>query len=91
MTIPIDLGPATDTVVLVLYGTGVRNRSAQSAVSVKLGGEDAMALYASSAPGFVGLDQVNVIVPRNLIGRGEIDVALTADGKAANTVRINIR
>lgn len=91
VTIPIDLGPATDTVVLVLYGTGVRNRSAQSAVSVKLGGEDAMALYASSAPGFVGLDQVNVIVPRNLIGRGEIDVALTADGKAANTVRINIR
>jgi uncharacterized protein (TIGR03437 family) len=91
VTIPIDLGPEGETVVFVLFGTGIRNRSAQSAVNVKLGAEDAPALYASVAPGFVGLDQVNVAAPRSLAGRGEIDVTTTVDGKATNTVRINIR
>jgi len=91
VAVPIDLGPPTDTVVLVLFGTGIRNRSAQSAVNVKLGGVDAPVQYASAAPGFVGLDQVNAVVPRTLAGRGEIDVALTADGRAANTVRVSFR
>jgi uncharacterized protein (TIGR03437 family) len=89
--VPIDLGPPADTVVLVFFGTGIRNRSAQSAVNVKLGGVDAPAQYASAAPGFVGLDQVNAIAPRALAGRGEIDVALTADGRAANMLRLAFR
>jgi uncharacterized protein (TIGR03437 family) len=88
--IPIDLGPEGDTVALVLFGTGIRNRSAQSAVMVKLGEVDAPVLYASAAPGFVGLDQVNAIVPRSLVGRGEIDVVMMVEGKTANTVKINI-
>ncbi len=89
--VPIDLGPPTDIVVLVLFGTGIRNRTAQSAVNVKLGGVDAPVQYASATPGFVGLDQVNAVVSRILAGRGEIDVILTADGRAANTVRVAIR
>ena len=89
--IPIDLGPPGETVVIVLFGTGLRNRSAQTAVNVKLGGVDAAVQYASVAPGFVGLDQVNVLVPRSLAGRGEMDVALAADGKPANAVSISIR
>jgi uncharacterized protein (TIGR03437 family) len=89
--VPIDLGPPSDTVALVLFGTGIRNRSAQSAVNVKLGGVDAAVQFASAAPGFVGLDQVNAIVPRALAGLGEIEVALTADSKVANTVRVAIR
>jgi uncharacterized protein (TIGR03437 family) len=89
--VPIDLGPPSDTVVLVLFGTGLRNRSAQSAVNVKLGGVDAAVQYASAAPGFVGLDQVNAIAPRALAGRGEIDVVLTADGRAANMLRLAFR
>ena len=38
-----------------------------------------------------GLDQVNLRVPRSLIGRGEVDVVLTVDGKIANTLRVNIK
>ncbi len=91
VSVPIDLGPPTDTVVLVLFGTGVRNRSAQSAVSVRLGGEVASVQYASAAPGFVGLDQVNAIAPRNLVGRGEVSIELIADGKRANEVKVTIR
>jgi len=91
VSVPIDLGPDTDLVFLVLYGTGIRFNSGLSAVSAKLGGVDAPVSYANVAPGFVGLDQVNVLLPRSLIGRGEVDVVLTVDGKASNTVRVNIK
>jgi hypothetical protein len=53
--VPIDLGPATDQVFLILYGTGLRHQS-------------------------------NVRLPRSLAGRGEVDVVMMVDGKAANTV-----
>jgi gluconolactonase len=88
---PIELGPATDQLFLLLYGTGIRGRSALSAVNVKIGGVDAEVLYAGAQNDFQGLDQINVRVPRALVGRGEVDVALTADGQASNMVRINIR
>jgi uncharacterized protein (TIGR03437 family) len=88
--VPIGLGPETDQVFLILFGTGIRHRSSLASTSAKLGGVDAQATFAGALDGFVGLDQVNVRIPRNLIGRGEVDVALTVDGQAANTVRINI-
>ena len=91
VALPIDLGPATDTVYLILYGTGIRFRSALSAVTTSIGGTNAGVLYAGGDTGFVGLDQVNVLLPRSLAGRGEVDVVITADGKAANTVRIAIK
>ncbi|MFN0112509.1 MAG: putative Ig domain-containing protein, partial [Blastocatellia bacterium] len=94
--IPIDLGPETDIVYLVLFGGGIRNRTKPESISVNLGGvvktlnlaqfEDG---YASTQ--FVGLDQVNVLLPRTLIGKGLIDLVLTVDGKVANTVKINIK
>ncbi len=91
VAVPIDLGPATDQVFLILYGTGWRSRSNLSAVTVKIGGADAETLFAGPTDGFVGLDQLNVRVPRSLAGRGEIGIALTVDGKVANTVSVNVR
>ncbi|HWQ32319.1 MAG TPA: BACON domain-containing carbohydrate-binding protein [Blastocatellia bacterium] len=92
VTRPIDLGPETDRVFLILYGTGIRFRSSLQAVTCQIGGTSAEMLFADKAPGFVGLDQINVgPLPRSLSGKGEVDVVLTVDGKAANTVRINIR
>jgi len=88
---PLDLGPSGDVVVLVFFGTGIRNRTAQSAVSCLIGGENAVVQFASSAPGFMGLDQVNALVPRNLAGRGEVDVVLTVDGQLANPVKVSFR
>jgi len=89
--LPLDLGPGSDQVFLILFGTGLRFRSSLPAVTVKIGGIDAQVLYAGPQGGFVGLDQLNVAVPRSLIGRGEVDVVLTVDGQTANTVRVNIR
>jgi len=91
VTQPIDLGPETDQVYLLLYGTGIRRRSSLGAVRVSIGGTDAPVSYAGPQPEYPGLDQVNILLPRMLSGRGEVDVALRVDGKAANVVRVSVR
>ena len=91
VTKPIDLGAANEQVYLLLYGTGIRSRSDLNAVQAQLGGLNSPVAYAGEQKDFVGLDQVNVLLPRTLSGRGEIDVALTADGRASNTVRIHVK
>jgi len=88
---PIDLGPAGDQVFLVLFGTGVRYRSSLSAVSATIGDVNAEALYVGPAPGFEGLDQVNLRIPRSLAGRGEVEIAMIVDGKAANRMTCSIK
>lgn len=91
VAVPVDLGPATDQVFLVMFGTGFRNRSMLSSVTAKIGGADAEVLYAGPQGYFIGLDQFNVRVPRSLVGRGDVDIVVTVDGKVANTVKVNIK
>jgi uncharacterized protein (TIGR03437 family) len=92
VTAPIDLGPESDQVFLILFGTGIRHRSALSAVTAKIGGADAQVLFAGAQGGFAGLDQINCgPLPRSLAGRGEVDVVLTVDGKTANTVKVHLK
>jgi len=91
VAVPIDLGAATEQVYLLLYGTGVRNRSAQSAVTVKVGGVDAPVSFTDAQGSLTGLDQINALLPRTLAGRGEVEVSLSADGITANAVTISIR
>jgi uncharacterized protein (TIGR03437 family) len=88
---PIDLGAESEQVVLLLFGTGLRWQSGLGAVAATIGGQPAEVLYAGPQGGFVGLDQVNVRLPRSLIGRGQVNVALSVDGKTANTVQVSIR
>jgi len=89
VSIPIDLGPPSDEVYLVLYGTGLRFRSAPP--TLKIGEVDATVLFAGAQGDFAGLDQVNARLPRNLAGRGELDLELVVDGAATNTTRVNIK
>ncbi len=91
VAIPIDLGPSSDQVFLVLFGTGMRNVSALAAAALTIGGANSELFYVGAQGGFVGLDQVNARLPRSLIGRGEVDVVLTLDGKVANTIRISVK
>jgi uncharacterized protein (TIGR03437 family) len=91
VALPIDLGPPTDQVFLVAFGTGMRNVSSPPAAALTIGGVNTEAIYVGAQGDFVGLDQVNTLLPRSLIGRGEVDVRLTLDGKPANTVRISIK
>ncbi len=89
---PIDLGPelgnGSDRVFLVLFGTGLRfNRS----VSATLGGFNAPVLFAGAQNDFAGLDQINIEIPRNLVGRGDVELLLLVDGQRANAVHISIK
>jgi len=91
VSVPINLGPPTDQVFLILFGTGIRGRSSLAGVSAKIGGTDVQVSFAGPQGDFVGLDQLNIQLPQSLAGRGEIDLVLTVDGKTANTVRVNIK
>lgn len=91
MPIPIDLGAATDKVYLALFGTGVRNRRDLANVSATVGGITAAVTYAGSQNSFVGVDQINVMIPRELAGKGDVDVVLNVEGKPANVVKVKIK
>lgn len=94
--IEVDLGPDSDVVYLLAYGVGLRNRSKAENISVNLGGviktlnpglfEDAFA-----APGYIGLDQANILLPRSLVGKGLTNITLTVDNKPSNTVQLLIK
>ncbi|MDQ3013974.1 MAG: hypothetical protein M3X11_25135, partial [Acidobacteriota bacterium] len=81
----------TSVIVLSLYGTGWRFRNSMAATNVTIGGLAVPVLYVGAQPGLTGLDQINVELPRSLVGRGEVDVVVMVDGKAANVVRVNVK
>jgi uncharacterized protein (TIGR03437 family) len=48
-------------------------------------------MHAEAAQGqYAGLDQVNVLLPGSLRGRGDVDVVMVVDGKPANIVTIRV-
>jgi uncharacterized protein (TIGR03437 family) len=92
VSIPIDLGPATDQVFLVLFGTGFRVQTPlPDGPAALIGGQFVEVLYAGAQSGYAGLDQINLPIPRSLIGSGEVEVSMRVDDKLANPVRINIK
>src|SRR5581483_10146578 len=75
-------------VSLILFGTGIRNAPPGS-VTATVGGLPAKVSYAGAQSQYPGLDQVNVLLPAALAGRGpNVPVDLTANGQPANIVRI---
>ncbi len=76
---------------LVLYGTGLRNRSSLTNVIANINGVDVPVQYAGAQPGYEGLDQVNVMLPPSLSGSGNVNIVLTVDGQTANVVSIAIQ
>ena len=89
--IPIDFGRPTDQLFLIMYGAGVRFASSLANVTMQIGGATAQVLYAGPQGGFVGLDQLNVALPRALAGRGTVDIALMVDRQAANIVQATFK
>ena len=62
-----------------------------AAVEASLGGQPAAVQFAGLAPGFVGLYQVNVVVPTNIQPGSEVDPALTQNGVPSNTVTVAVQ
>ena len=90
VSVPIDLGPESDQVFLILFGTGIRFASS-AGVTAKIGGLPADVRFAGPQGQFVGADQVNLLLPRTLAGRGQVDVFITVDGQTSNTLRVSIQ
>ncbi|MEO6723899.1 MAG: hypothetical protein ABIU20_04930, partial [Blastocatellia bacterium] len=100
LTITRNLG---DRLFLVLYGTGWRgaddtdgssaNGVAES-IKATIGDANAAVFFAGAAPGFAGLDQMNVEIPAGVTGSLNLLVKVD-DGNGivlrANVVNISIR
>ncbi len=90
VSLPIDLGPESDRVFLILFGTGIRFGS-PAGVTAKIGGMTTDVLFAGPQGEFVGVDQVNLPLSRSLAGRGEVDIVVVVDNQTSNTVRVNVQ
>ncbi len=90
---PIDLSPASSQVYLVLYGTGLRGHSsASNSVTVTAGSVALPApIYAGAQPQYAGLDQIDVLLPQSLAGKGDVVIQVTVDGQAANPGHVTIQ
>ncbi len=84
-TLPIDL--SSGQVSLILYGTGI----GISAVTATVGGLNATVTYSGPQGTYPGLDQVNILLPASLAGKGKVDVVLNAAGKGSNPVYVVIK
>ena len=90
-SVPIDLGDSADRTYLVLYATGVRGRGSLAGVSVSVGGVNTPVIYAGPQGDVPGFDQINAQLPQSLAKRGTVDVVLTVEGVAANTLQIAVK
>ena len=91
VNVPIDVSNEAELVFVLLFGTGIRQRSNLSNVLASAGSQALEVSFAGAAPDLVGLDQLNARLPRSLAGRGDVEIALTVEGKAANRVRLNLK
>jgi uncharacterized protein (TIGR03437 family) len=80
---PISFANPTDRIFLQLYGTGLRYAGT---VAATINGTTVPVQYAGAEGTLQGLDQVNLQVPSSLAGAGTVNIVITADSQAANTV-----
>jgi uncharacterized protein (TIGR03437 family) len=94
--------PAKPNEVVVFFVTGLGvlapplatgepsslNRTGNPIVTID--GSSAEILFAGAAPGFVGLNQINVRIPPNTRTGASIPVLITASGKQSNAVTIPV-
>ena len=90
-TVAIDVEQNFDRIYLLLYGTGIRGRRDPVTATATIGDVVLPVEYLGSQGFFSGLDQVNVLLPKTLKGKGEVDLFLTINGDVTNKVRINVR
>ncbi len=86
-----DLGPESEQVFLILYLSGIRRTPDPNGdgnfnenVHVVIGGNEIIPAYAGPQGTFVGLNQINVEIPRSLIGRGRVNVSVAGNGFTAS-------
>jgi uncharacterized protein (TIGR03437 family) len=83
---PINIG--SDTLYLVLYASGVRNRSSLAGVTCVINGLNLPVTFAGPQGQYPGLDQVDMLLPASLKGAGQVNVSLIVDAQPSNTVTL---
>jgi uncharacterized protein (TIGR03437 family) len=87
---PIDLGPEGERVYLLLFGTGIAARRPWHTVTAEADGTPLEVTYAGPQSQFIGLDQINVLLPRTLVGKGEVGISISISGLKSNRVTIRL-
>jgi uncharacterized protein (TIGR03437 family) len=89
--------PALAGEYISLYATGLGNTTASAGVDVAIltpqvtvGGMQALVTFAGRAPGFVGLDQINIQIPAGVTGAA-VPVVVSSGGRTSNTVTLAIQ
>lgn len=97
LTKPIDLGAdkgaLSDQVFLILYVSGVRQAADDDGdgnqnenIRVLMGSGEITPSFVGPATGFVGLEQINVQIPRSLIGSGIVKVSVVGLGYGTSNI-----
>jgi uncharacterized protein (TIGR03437 family) len=89
ITGPIVMG--SDTLYLVLYGTGIRNHSSLANVRCVIGQQSFPVLYAGAQAQTPGLDQINVLLLPSLQGAGTVTATVVVDGLASNSATLRFQ
>ena len=87
-----------DKLFLEVYGTGVRkapdtdgndgNKSAES-VEATIGGVKVPVLYAGVAPGYAGVDQINLEIPDSALAGAAVKIEMKVKDKAGKVTAVN--
>jgi uncharacterized protein (TIGR03437 family) len=56
-----------------------------------IGGQAVKVVYAGLQPVYAGLDQINVQLPANLKGAGQVNVSIAVDGQVSNTANLLVK
>jgi len=92
--IPRPIAIGSDAVYMVLYTTGIRNRSQSVQIGYfgKNGIQYQPVVFAGAQGQYPGLDQVNVQLPSSLNGLGQTVLWLAVDGaNPSNVVTVNFQ
>jgi uncharacterized protein (TIGR03437 family) len=84
---PFTVTTAGNPTFLAIYVTGL---SLSSTPTVTIGGVPVTVQFAGNAPGYPGLEQINVQLPPSLAGAGRVEVAVTAGGVTSNITEVVI-
>jgi uncharacterized protein (TIGR03437 family) len=85
------LGPVSPAVASGVPAPMAVLSSTVNPVSVDIGGVPAKVLFAGLAPGYIGLYQVNAIVPNGVAPGDNVAVALSAAGQRSPSVTVAVR
>ena len=91
VAVPIAVCQGCRETYLILFGTGWRQRSALSGVAARLSNTLPQVVFAGAQGDLIGLDQLNLLLPRELCGQGDVPVSLVVDDRASNVVRVTIQ